>query len=172
MLRSRSVADLRCRARGVRVIHTREGQRPNLADCPPAKRRRGGAALRIGDQGPMGRILVDGEPGNEIVPALAPLPGRDRHRETRQGRLLGHAPGRHPPPAGHLHLLLAGVTAEVCVQTTMRETNDHGYECLLIEDPTESYFPEFKRAAVEMIRAPGGIAGSTAPLVALRAALR
>jgi len=160
-----------CRARGIRVLHTREGHRPDLADCPPAKLRRGAPALRIGAAGPMGRILVDGEPGNDIVPACAP----------RRGELVIVKPGKgafwSTPLDAWLrdhrvtHLLVAGVTTEVCVQTTLREANDRGYECLLVEDATESYFAEFKAATLEMVRAQGGIIGWTASFAAVRAAL-
>ena len=160
-----------CRARAIRVIHTREGHRPDLADCPPAKRRRGGAAVRIGDAGPMGRILVDGEPGNDLVPELAARPGEMVIVKPGKGAFWS-TPLDALLKAQHLtHLLVAGVTTEVCVQTTLREANDRGYECLLIEDATESYFPEFKQATLEMIRAQGGIVGWTAPFAALRAAL-
>jgi len=159
-----------CRARGVRVIHTREGHRPDLADCPPAKQRRGGAAARIGDHGTMGRILVDGEPGNDIVPELAPLPGETVIVKPGKGAFWATPLAEILRWQGISHLLLAGVTTEVCVQTTMREANDRGYDCLLIEDATESYFPDFKQSALEMIRAQGGIVGWTAPLAALRAA--
>ncbi len=158
-----------CRARGVRVIHTREGHRPDLADCPPAKRRRGDAKTRIGDAGPMGRLLVDGEPGNDIVPALAPLPSETVIVKPGKGAFWATPLADILRGHGVTHLLLAGVTTEVCVQTTMREANDRGYECLLIEDATESYSPEFKRATLEMIRAQGGIVGWTAPFAALRA---
>jgi len=156
-----------CRARGVRVIHTREGHRPDLADCPPAKRRRGHAAIRIGDAGPMGRLLVDGEPGNDIVSALAPLPGETVIVKPGKGAFWATPLADILRWHGVTHLLIAGVTTEVCVQTTMREANDRGYDCLLIEDATESYFPEFKRATLEMIRAQGGIVGWTAPFAAL-----
>ena len=159
------------RAHGVRVVHTREGHRPDLADCPPAKRQRGRPALRIGDAGPMGRILVDGQPGNDIVPELVPRagetvivkPGKGAFYATRLDELL----------RSQLitHLILAGVTTEVCVQTTMREANDRGYECLLVEDATESYFAEFKQATLAMVHAQGGIVGWTAPFAAVRAAL-
>ena len=88
-----------CRAHAVRVIHTREGHRPDLTDCPPAKRRRGDPTIRIGAPGPMGRILIDGEPGNDIVPALAPARGA-RDRQARQGRVLGDAARRSPARAG------------------------------------------------------------------------
>jgi nicotinamidase-related amidase len=160
-----------CRRHGVQVIHTREAHRPDLADCPPTKHRRGAPALRIGDAGPMGRILVDGEPGNAIVPELAPAPGEPVI--VKPGKGAFHATALDDLLRRHAvtHLLVAGVTTEVCVQTTMREANDRGYECLLVEDATESYFPEFKRATLEMIRAQGGIVGWTAPLDALRAAL-
>ena len=155
---------------GLRVLHTREGHRPDLSDCPPAKRRRGGAAVRIGDPGPMGRILVDGEPGNDIVPALAPRPGETVLVKPGKGAFHATALGGRLRDWGVTHLILAGVTTEVCVQTTMREANDRGFECLLVEDATESYFPQFKQATLEMIRAQGGIVGWTAPFAALRAA--
>ena len=158
------------RARPLTVLHTREGHRPDLADCPPAKQRRGDPALRIGAKGPMGRILVDGQPGNDIVPALAPAgdepvivkPGKGAFWATPLDEMLRWR--------GITHLILAGVTTEVCVQTTMREANDRGYECLLIEDATESYFPEFKRATLEMVRAQGALVGWTAPFATLAAA--
>jgi len=158
------------RARQLVVLHTREGHRPDLADCPPAKLRRGDPALRIGVKGPMGRILVDGEPGNDIVPALAPVgdepvivkPGKGAFWATPLDEMLRWR--------GITHLILAGVTTEVCVQTTMREANDRGYECLLIEDATESYFPEFKRATLEMVRAQGALVGWTASFATLAAA--
>jgi nicotinamidase-related amidase len=159
-----------CRANGVRVIHTREGHSPDLADCPPAKRLRGDPALRIGDASPMGRILIDGEPGNDIVASLAPAPGETVIVKPGKGAFYATALGEILRLKGITHLLFAGVTTEVCVQTTMREANDRGYECLLVEDATESYFPEFKRAAMEMIRAQGAIIGWTAPLSALRSA--
>jgi nicotinamidase-related amidase len=156
-----------CRANGVRVIHTREGHRPDLADCPPAKRERGNPALRIGDASPMGRILIDGEPGNDIVAQVAPAPGETVIVKPGKGAFYATALGEILRLRGITHLLFAGVTTEVCVQTTMREANDRGYDCLLIEDATESYFPEFKRATLEMIRAQGAIVGWTAPLAAL-----
>jgi nicotinamidase-related amidase len=157
-----------CRAHEVGVIHTREGHRPDLADCPPAKRRRGDPTARIGAAGPMGRILVDGEPGNDIVPALAPRPGETVIVKPGKGAFW--ATGLHEllQSRGIGQLIFCGVTTEVCVQTTMREANDRGYECLLIEDATESYFPEFKAATLEMIRAQGAIVGWTAPFAALR----
>ncbi|MBM3559020.1 MAG: cysteine hydrolase [Alphaproteobacteria bacterium] len=159
------------RRRGLPVIHTRECHRPDLSDCPPAKRQRGNPALRIGDPGPMGRLLVAGEEGAEIIPALAPLP--DETVIDKPGKGAFHATDLDAILRGLYvsHLAIGGVTTEVCVQTTMREANDRGYDCLLIEDCTESYFPEFKQATLAMVRAQGGIVGWTAPSDALIAAL-
>ena len=153
------------------VVHTREVHLPDLSDCPPAKRDRGNPRLRIGDMGPMGRILVAGEKGSEIVAELAPLPGETVIDKPGKGAF--HATGIEAILAmrGITHLVFAGVTTEVCVQTTMREANDRGYECLLIEDATESYFPEFKAATLAMVRAQGGIVGWTATTAQLIAAL-
>ena len=159
------------RDRGVRVVHTREGHRADLGDCPPAKRERGKPTLRIGDKGPMGRILVDGEPGNEIVPELAPAPGEAVIVKPGKGAFYATKLDALLRAQRITHLILAGVTTEVCVQTTMREANDRGYECLLVEDATESYFPEFKRATLAMVQAQGGIVGWTAPFAAVRASL-
>ena len=160
-----------CRKAGLTVIHTRESHRPDLSDCPPAKRMRANPKLRIGDAGPMGRILVRGEPGCEIVPALAPLPGEIVIDKPGKGGFYATDLAEILRLKGITHLLFAGVTTEVCVQTTMREANDRGYECLLIEDATESYFAEFKQAALEMIRAQGAIVGWTATCAQLAEAL-
>ena len=159
------------RAHGIRVMHTREGHRPDLANCPPAKRARGRLTLGIGDKGPMGRILVDGEPGNEIVPELAPRSGEPVIVKPGKGAFYATGLDEMLRTQRITHLILAGVTTEVCVQTTMREANDRGYECLLVEDATESYFPEFKQATLAMIHAQGGIVGWTAPFAAVRASL-
>ena len=167
---TRRLLDL-SRSAGITIIHTREAHRPDLSDCPPAKIHRGNPSLRIGDPGPMGRILVAGEPGNDIVPELAPLPGEIVIDKPGKGAFYATALGEILRLRGITHLLFAGVTTEVCVQTTMREANDRGYDCLLIEDATESYFPEFKRSAIEMIRAQGGIVGWTASLSELQHAL-
>lgn len=161
-----------CRDAGMTIIHTRESHRPDLSDCPPAKRLRGNPSLRIGDAGPMGRILVAGEPGNDIVPALAPIAGEIVIDKPGKGAFYATALGEILRIRGITHLLFAGVTTEVCVQTSMREANDRGYDCLLVEDATESYFPEFKRAAIEMIVAQGGIVGWSAPCAAVRDSLR
>jgi len=160
-----------CRAAGIKVIHTREAHRPDLSDCPPAKLSRGNPKLHIGDVGPMGRILVAGEPGNDIVPQLAPIAGEIVIDKPGKGAFYATALGEILRLRGITHLLFAGVTTEVCVQTTMREANDRGYECLLIEDATESYFPEFKKAALDMIRAQGAIVGWTAKVEQLEQAL-
>ena len=133
------------------IVHTREGHAPDLSDCPPAKRQRGTPTLRIGDDGPMGRALVVDKPGKGAFHATG-------LQQALQAR-------------GVTHLVLMGVTTEVCVQTTMREANDRGYEVLLVEDGTESYFPEFKAATLAMLTAQGGIVGWTAPAAALLAAL-
>lgn len=159
------------RAAGMPVIHTREAHRPDLSDCPPSKRARGRGALTIGDVGPMGRILVAGEPGGDIIPELAPLPGETVIDKPGKGAFYATALPDRLAELGVTHLLFAGVTTEVCVQTSMREANDRGFECLLVEDATDSYFPEFKTAALAMIRAQGGIIGWTAPSAAVLAAL-
>jgi nicotinamidase-related amidase len=160
------------RAAGLPVIHTREGHRPDLSDCPPSKRIRGKGKLTIGDVGPMGRILVDGEPGNDLVSELAALPGETVIVKPGKGAFYATPLGELLAAKGIGHLVFAGVTTEVCVQTTMREANDRGFECLLAEDATESYFPEFKAATLAMIRAQGGIVGWTAPTGAIVEALR
>ncbi|MDX2096993.1 MAG: cysteine hydrolase [Leptolyngbyaceae cyanobacterium bins.59] len=159
------------RAMGLPIIHTIECHRPDLSDCPPAKLNRGKGSLKIGDEGPMGRILVVGEPGNGIIPELAPLPGEIVLEKPGKGAFCRTNLEEILQEKGITHLLIGGVTTEVCVQTTMREANDRGYECLLIEDATESYFPEFKQATIEMVRAQSGIVGWTAPAANVLAAL-
>lgn len=159
------------RARGWPVIHTREAHRPDLSDCPPSKIARGDAPVRIGETGPMGRLLVAGEPGNGIVPELAPLDGEIVVDKPGKGMFWSTGLHERLQGLGITHLVFAGVTTEVCVQTSMREANDRGYECLLVTDATESYFPEFKTATIEMITAQGGIVGWAAPLVALEQAI-
>ena len=144
------------------VVHTREAHRPDLSDCPPAKRQRGNPALRIGDEGPMGRILVSGEPGNQIIAELAPWPGEIVLDKPGKGAFYATPLHELLQLANITHLVFMGVTTEVCVQTSMREANDRGYDCLLLEDCTESYFPQFKAAAVDMMRAQGAIVGWTA----------
>jgi len=160
-----------CRAAGVLVIHTREGHRPDLSDLPGAKHRRGRFATRIGDAGPMGRILVRGAEGHDIIAELAPAvdepvidkPGKGAFYATDLEAILR---GR-----GITQLILAGVTTEVCVHTTLREANDRGFECLVLEDGTASYFPEFHRVALDMACAQDGIFGWVAPSAAVISAL-
>ena len=159
------------RRKGWPVIHTRESHKPDLSDLPPAKRARGHGTLRIGEAGPMGRILVQGEPGNAIIAACAP----------REGEIVVDKPGKgmfwhtdiHATldRLGITHLVFAGVTTEVCVQTSMREANDRGFECLLVTDATASYFPEFKAAAIAMITAQGAIVGWATTLAKLKEAV-
>jgi biuret amidohydrolase len=157
------------RNHGWLVIHTREAHKPDLSDCPPSKIRRGNPSLHIGETGAMGRLLVAGEPGSQIVDALAPV----------DGEIVIDKPGKGMFWATGLHemlqlrqitnLVFAGVTTEVCVQTSMREANDRGYESLLIEEATESYFPQFKSSTIDMIVAQGGIVGWVGNLADLEA---
>jgi len=159
------------RRHGLTVVHTREGHDDALTDCPPSKRLRGTPPVRIGEPGPMGRLLVRGEPGHAIVEALAPLPGEWVIDKPGKGAFYATALETSLARRGIDTLLLAGVTTEVCVQTTMREANDRGFDCLLVEDATESYFAAFKAATLDMVRAQGGIVGWTAPTEAVLGAL-
>lgn len=159
------------RDRNLLILQTVEGHKPDLSDCPPSKLNRGGGELKIGDSGPMGRILVLGEKGNGIVPEIAPKPGEIVIEKPGKGAFYATALPDILQSYGITHLIFAGVTTEVCVQTTMREANDRGYECLLVEDATESYFPDFKQATLEMIRAQGGIVGWTATVEQVLAGL-
>jgi biuret amidohydrolase len=144
------------------VVHTREAHHADLSDCPPAKRNRGNPTLRIGDVGPMGRILVAGEPGNQIIAELAPVAGEIVIDKPGKGAFYATGLQEMLAERGITHLMFMGVTTEVCVQTSMREANDRGYDCLLLVDCTESYFPHFKMATVEMVHAQGAIVGWTA----------
>ena len=159
------------RAAQLPIIHTRECHKPDLSDCPPAKRDRGKPSLRIGDPGPMGRILIAGEPGADIVAELAAKPGEVVLDKPGKGAFYATPLSALLAERAVTQLVIAGVTTEVCVQTTMREANDRGFECLLAEDATESYFPEFKKATLEMIRAQGAIVGWTATVDQIAAAL-
>ena len=159
------------RAKGWPIIHTRESHKPDLSDLPPAKRTRGNSDLRIGDKGPMGRILVQGEPGNAIIDACAPREGEIVLDKPGKGMFCNTDIHTTLDRLGVTHLVFAGVTTEVCVQTSMREANDRGFECLLITDATDSYFPEFKTAAIAMITAQGGIVGWATPLADLQGAV-
>jgi len=147
------------RTAGLPVIHTMECHRPDLSDLPPAKRNRGNPTLKIGDEGPMGRVLIIGEPGTAILSELAPTDGEIVIEKPGKGAFYATPLGDLLKARGIEQLVFAGVTTEVCVQTTMREANDRGYECLLAAEATESYFPEFKKAAIAMITAQGAIVG-------------
>jgi nicotinamidase-related amidase len=159
------------RAAGLAVIHTREGHRPDLSDAPPAKLARGKAGMRIGDPGPMGRILVRGEPGHDIVPELAPesgepvidKPGKGAFYQTDLELMLRNR--------GIDTLLLAGVTTEICVHGTLREANDRGLRCIVPADCCGSYFPHFHASALEMISAQGGPGGGILGWVTSEAAV-
>ncbi len=147
------------RQHGMLVIHTREGHRPDLSDAPASKVSRGSATLRIGDKGPMGRILIRGEPGHDIVPALQPetnepvvdKPGKGAFYQTDLELMLRNRCIET--------LLVCGVTTEVCVHTTVREANDRGFRCIVLADCCGSYFPEFHEVGMRMITAQGGIFG-------------
>ena len=158
------------RASGMLVIHTREGHRPDLSDAPKAKIERGAPSMRIGDRGPMGRILVRGEPGHDIVPELYPA----------AGEVVIDKPGKGAFHATDLHsilinqfidtLIVCGVTTEVCVHTTVREANDRGYRCIVPADCCASYFPEFHHVGLKMIAAQGGIFGWVSDMARIGAA--
>lgn len=159
------------RGAGLPIIHTRECHAQDLSDCPTTKRERGKPTLRIGDLGPMGRILVAGEPGTEIVAELKPIDGEIVVDKPGKGAFYATNLQDQLERLGVESLIFAGVTTEVCVQMTMREANDRGYNCLLATDATESYFPEFKSATIEMIRAQGAIIGWTAKVFEIEEAL-
>jgi nicotinamidase-related amidase len=147
------------RARGLLVIHTREGHRPDLADLPEAKKLRGRLKTGIGDTGPMGRILVRGERGHDIIDELKPAPGEPVVDKPGKGAFYATDLDSMLHNRGIRSLIVCGVTTEVCVNTTVREANDRGYDCLVLEDCVGSYFPEFQVAALAMIKAQGGIFG-------------
>ena len=159
------------RAAGMTVIHTREGHRPDLADLPPAKKARGRLPAGIGDPGPMGRILVRGEPGHDIIPELYPQPGEPVVDKPGKGAFHATDLDAMLKNRGITQLIVCGVTTEVCVNTTVREANDRGYECVVIEDCVGSYFPEFQEMGLRMIKAQGGIFGWVASSQAVSAAL-
>ncbi|BBZ28690.1 hypothetical protein MMAD_29850 [Mycolicibacterium madagascariense] len=156
---------------GIMVIHTREGHRPDLSDCPPAKLNRGAPSQRIGDPGKYGRILIRGEYGHDIVDELAPAPGEVVIDKPGKGAFYATELQDVLTGAGITQLLVTGVTTEVCVHTTTREANDRGYECLVVSDCVGSYFPDFQRIGLEMIKAQGGIFGWVADSAAVIPAL-
>ena len=144
---------------GMLVIHTREGHSPDLADCPPTKIVRGRGATRIGDPGPMGRLLVRGEHGHEIVPQLAPRPGEVVVDKPGKGAFYATNLDLVLRTHGITHLILTGITTDVCVHTTMREANDRGYECLILSDCTGATDPANHAAALHMVTMQGGVFG-------------
>jgi biuret amidohydrolase len=147
------------RAEGLAVMRTREGHRPDLSDLPPAKRIRGRGKTRIGDDGPMGRILVRGEAGHDIIPELYPLPSEPVIDKPGKGAFFATDLHAILQNRGIRQLIVTGVTTEVCVNTTVREANDRGYDCLVPADCVGSYFPEFQTMGLQMIKAQGGIFG-------------
>jgi nicotinamidase-related amidase len=144
---------------GLCVIHTREGHLSDLSDLPAAKHRRGRFAARIGDAGPMGRILIRGEAGHAIIPELAPLPGETVIDKPGKGAFYRTQLEGLLRDRGISQLLVCGVTTEVCVFSTVREANDRGFDCLVLRDGTASYFPEFHDQSLRMIVAQDGIFG-------------
>ncbi len=159
------------RRHGMLVIHTREGHRPDLSDAPRAKVERGEPRLRIGAQGPMGRILVRGEAGHDIIPALYPIDGEPVIDKPGKGAF--HATDLHQILLNDdvEYLVVCGVTTEVCVHTTVREANDRGYRCIVPGDCCASYFPEFHEVGLRMISAQGGIFGWVTDSTRILAAL-
>ena len=155
------------RSSGIMVVHTREGHQPDLSDCPPAKLNRGAPSKRIGDPGKYGRILIRGEYGHDIVDELAPIDGEVVIDKPGKGAFYATELQDILVDAGISQLLVTGVTTEVCVHTTTREANDRGYECLVVSDCVGSYFPDFQRIGLEMIKAQGGIFGWVADSTAV-----
>ncbi len=141
------------------IIHTREGHRLDLLDCPPSKQARGNLSCGIGDQGPMGKVLVRGEYGHDIIDELKPLPGEPVIDKPGKGSFYATDLQTILANRDIKSLVIAGVTTEVCVHTTVREANDRGYECLVLSDCVGSYFPEFQEIGLKMIAAQGGIFG-------------
>jgi nicotinamidase-related amidase len=160
------------RAIGMLTIHTREGHRPDLTDAPPHKVERGDPATRIGAPGPMGRILIRGEPGHDIIPELYPLPNEPVIDKPGKGAFYQTDLELMLKNRGIDTLFVCGVTTEVCVNTTVREANDRGFRCIVLSDCCASYFPKFHEAGLAMIKAQGGIFGSVTGSKSLLASLR
>jgi biuret amidohydrolase len=169
----RPIANVLAAARksGMLVIHTREGHLPDLSDAPPAKLERGAPSLRIGDPGPMGRILIRGEAGHDIIPELYPVAGEVVIDKPGKGAFYATALDGVLKRHNIENLLVCGVTTEVCVNTTVREANDRGYRCIVIADGCASYFPEFHEMGLKMIKAQGGIFGWVAASAAVLEAM-
>jgi len=147
------------RKAGLLVVHTREGHRPDLSDLPESKYLRGNLKVKIGDEGPMGRVLVRGAKGHDIIPEVYPIEGEPVIDKPGKGAFWATDLHGILQNRGIKTLLVCGVTLEVCVHTTVREANDRGYDALVVADATASYFPEFYRVGLEMISAQGGIFG-------------
>ena len=160
------------RKHGVLVIHTREGHRPDMADAPRAKVERGSPSKRIGDAGPMGRILIRGEAGHDIIPALYPIDGEVVIDKPGKGAFYATELSDVLQKYGIENLLVCGVTTEVCVNTTVREANDRGYRCVVLSDGCASYFPEFHEMGLKMIKAQGGIFGWVSDSAAVLQAMK
>jgi nicotinamidase-related amidase len=159
------------RASEMLVIHTREGHLPDLSDAPPAKIERGEPSRRIGDPGPMGRILIRGEAGHDIIPELYPLDDEIVIDKPGKGAFYATGLGEVLQAQGIENLLVCGVTTEVCVNTSVREANDRGYRCVVLADGCASYFPEFHDMGLKMIKAQGGIFGWVSSSAAVLAAI-
>lgn len=147
------------REKGILIIHTREGHRPDLSDAPRAKVERGAPSMRIGAPGPMGRILIRGEPGHDLIPELYPIAGEPVIDKPGKGAFYATDLHSILQNRGIENLIVCGVTTEVCVHTTVREANDRGYRCIVPGDCCASYFPEFHAMGLRMIKAQGGIFG-------------
>ncbi|GIF18853.1 nicotinamidase-related amidase [Actinoplanes tereljensis] len=160
------------REAGLPVIHTREGHKPDLSDCPPAKLSRGAPSMRIGDPGAFGRILIQGEYGHDIVDELQPVDGEVVIDKPGKGAFYATELSDVLDKLGTKSLIVTGVTTEVCVHTTVREANDRGYECLVLADCVGSYFPEFQQVGLKMIAAQGGIFGWVAESPSVIAAIQ
>lgn len=175
-LLQRAVGPIRALLEGARrrrmlIIHTREGHRPDLSDAPAAKVERGAPSLRIGAPGPMGRILIRGERGHDIIESLQPLPGEPVIDKPGKGAFYATDLGSILHHRGIGNLIVCGVTTEVCVHTTVREANDRGYKCIVPGDCCASYFPEFHEMGLRMIKAQGGIFGWVSDSARVLAAL-
>jgi nicotinamidase-related amidase len=144
---------------GMLVIHTREGHRAELSDCAPTKMARGRGRTRIGDDGAMGRLLVRGEHGHDIVPELSPIAGEPVIDKPGKGAFYATDLELILRNRGIESLIVCGVTTEVCVHSSVREANDRGFECLVLSDCVGSYFPELQTAGLAMIKAQNGIFG-------------
>jgi biuret amidohydrolase len=159
------------REAGMLVIHTREGHRPDLSDAPAAKVHRG-PGPHIGDVGPMGRILIRGEPGQDIIEELYPIAGEPVIDKPGKGAFYATDLEAILRNRGIENLFVCGVTTEVCVHTTVREANDRGFRCLVLGDCCGSYFPEFHEMGLRMVSAQGGIFGWVSDSTSVISALR